>query len=180
MCDCRLKSADNKSENDCGSEVFEMEQLIKALPALLRAAGNSDEVTEAAALAVWNQVAGAGLRQQTMAISLQKQRLIIAVADLVWQQQLESLSGQLLFRLNSLLGQGTIRLIEFRIDPQTLQIRRQQDSANQSIPADKQMVTGAVPLELVSAAATIHDPDLRRAFLGAASNCLKRRETNQQ
>ena len=41
-----------------------MEQLINSLPALLRAAGNAEEVTEAAALAVWNHVAGAGLRQQ--------------------------------------------------------------------------------------------------------------------
>ena len=157
-----------------------MEQLINSLPALLQAAGNAEEVTEAAALAVWNRVAGAGLRQQTIAISLQKQKLTVAVADSVWQQQLESLSGQLLFRLNALLGQGTIRFIEFRVDPRALQTRQQQYSASQNSPEDKRWSAKTIPFELVSAAATIHDPDLRRAFLGAANNCLRRRETSQQ
>ena len=51
-----------------------MDQLINSLPALLLAAGNAEEVTEAAALAVWNHVAGEGLRQHTAARSLQKQK----------------------------------------------------------------------------------------------------------
>ena len=155
-----------------------MEQLINSLPALLRAAGNAEEVTEAAALAVWNHVAGAGLRQQTVATGLLKQQLTVAVADSVWQQQLESMSGQLLFRLNALLGQGTIRFIEFRIDPQTLQSRR--DSQVKNAPRDERSAFQVVPFELISAAASIHDPDLRRAFLGAASSCVRRRETSQQ
>jgi hypothetical protein len=174
-----LKSADHKSENEFRSEVFEMEQLINALPALLRAAGNADEVTETAALAVWNHVAGAGLRQQAVAVRLQEKTLTVAVADSVWQQQLESLSGQLLFRLNALLGQGTIRFIEFRIDPQTLQTRTQQGSPSQGRLDDKRTEPKPIPVELVSAAASIDDPNLRRAFLGAANNCLTRRETNQ-
>jgi hypothetical protein len=157
-----------------------MEQLINSLPAFLRAAGNTEEVTEAAAFAVWNHVAGAGLRPQAIAISLQKQKLTVAVADSVWQQQLESLSSQLVFRLNSLLGQGTIRFIEFRVDPQTIEARRQQYSPGKNISEDNQLAAKTVPFELVSAAATIHDPDLRRAFLGAANNCLRRRETSQQ
>jgi Dna[CI] antecedent, DciA len=174
-----LNSANHKSENEFRSEVIEMEQLINALPALLRAAGNAEEVTETAALAVWNHVAGSGLRQQTIAVSLQKRTLTVAVADSVWQQQLESLSGQLLFRLNALLGQGTIRFIEFRVDAHALQTRRQQESTSQSRLDDKRMEPKPIPVELVSAAASIDDPNLRRAFLGAANNCLKRRETNQ-
>ena len=157
-----------------------MEQLINSLPAFLRAAGNTEEVTEAAAFAVWNHVAGAGLRPQAIAISLHKQKLTVAVADSVWQQQLESLSSQLVFRLNSLLGQGTIRFIEFRVDPQTIEGRRQQYSPGKNISEDNQLAAKTVPFELVSAAATIHDPDLRRAFLGAANNCLRRREMSQQ
>lgn len=156
-----------------------MEQLITALPAFLHEAGNGEEVTEAAALAVWNNVAGAGLRQQTMAVSLQKQKLVVAVPDAVWQQQLESLSGQMLYRLNSLLGQGTIRYIEFRIDPKMLQNRRQEQRGENLIEG-RHLPTKSLSSELVSAAAAIHDPDLRRAFLGAANNCLSRRQENRE
>src|ERR1700730_11932878 len=103
-----------------------MDQLIKSLSALLRAAGDTEEISEAAALAVWNHVAGEGLRQQAVAISLQTQKLTVAVSDSVWQTQLESIGRQFLFRLNALLGQGTIKFIEFRIDPKMLDRHRKQ------------------------------------------------------
>jgi hypothetical protein len=157
-----------------------MDQLINSLPVLLRAAGNTEEVTEAAALAVWNHVAGEGLRPQAVATSLQKQKLSVAVLDSVWQQQLESMSGQFLFRLNALLGQGAIRFIEFRVDAKTLETKRKQKTQMQNMPADRRSAHEPIPFELISAATSIHDPDLRRAFLGAASSCVRRRETNQQ
>jgi len=156
-----------------------MEQLINSLPALLRAAGNAEEVTEAAALAVWNHVAGEGLRQHTAATTLQKQKLTVVVSDPLWQHQLESMSGQFLFRLNALLGQGTIRFIEFCVDPKTLQTCLEQGRRIQDIQ-DKQSASKPVPFELISAAASIQDPSLRRAFLGAASSCVRRREAIQQ
>jgi hypothetical protein len=157
-----------------------MEQLINSLPALLRAAGDAEEVKAAAALAVWNHVVGEGLRQQTVATRLQKQRLIVAVSDSVWQHQLESMSGQLLFRLNSLLGQGTITFIEFRVDPKTVESGRKRKAQAQNLSRDQRSYSEPVSLELVSAAALIDNPDLRRAFLGAASSCIRRRESNQQ
>ena len=149
-----------------------MEQLINSLPALLRAAGDTEEVKAAAALAVWNHVVGEGLRQQTVATRLQKQRLTVAVSDSVWQHQLESMSAQLLFRLNALLGQGTITFIEFRVDPKTVESDGKRKVQVENTRSD----TGPVSLELVSAAALIHSPDLRRAFLGAANSCVRRRE----
>jgi len=156
-----------------------MEQLINSLPALLRAAGNAAEVTEAATLAVWNRVVGEGLALQTLALGVEKARLTVAVADSVWQRQLESLSGQLLFRLNALLGPGTIRFIEFRIDPAVLQRRRSLKKPDQKLVGDRHTVT-AIPIELISAAATIHDPDLRRAFLSAAAANVSRRESQSR
>ncbi len=154
-----------------------MDQLIDALPAVLRAAGGAHEVIEAASLAVWNHVAGEGLRQQTVATSLQKQRLTVAVSDSVWQHQLELMSGQFLFRLNSLLGQGTVKFIEFRVDPKTVEVGCARNPRTQSVKRDQDSLP--IPLELVSAAALIHDPDLRRSFLGAAASCVRRREANQ-
>ncbi|MCU1267349.1 MAG: hypothetical protein JWM21_3667 [Acidobacteria bacterium] len=155
-----------------------MDQFINALPALLGAAGGAQEVIEAAALAVWNHVAGEGLRQQTRATCLDKQRLIVAVSDSVWQHQLELMSSQFLFRLNALLGQGTVRFIEFRVDPKTVEIGRERNPQQQKIARNKQALPQPISLELVSAAALIHDPDLRRSFLGAAHSCVRRRESN--
>jgi len=157
-----------------------MDQLINALPALVRVAGGADEVIEAAALAVWNHVAGEGLRQQTAAVGLQKQRLTVAVSDSVWQHQLELMSGQFLFRLNALLGQGTVRFIEFRVDPKTVGLGCAPNPRAQSNDRDPRKDSQPISLELASAAASIHDPDLRRSFLGAAASCVRRRESNQQ
>jgi predicted nucleic acid-binding Zn ribbon protein len=152
-----------------------MDQLIKALPGVLQAAGDSEDVAEAAAIAVWKHVAGDGLRPHAAPLRLRDKTLIVAVADSVWQKQLESLAGQLLFRLNSLLGQPVVTYIEFRVDPETLQSREQQTN----IARRSDYETNAfepIPLELVSAAAAIHDHDLRRAFLGAATSCIRRLE----
>ncbi len=151
-----------------------MDQLINALPALVRAAGGAEEIIEAATVAAWNHVAGEGLRRQTVATTLHKQRLTVAVSDSVWQRQLESMSAQFLFRLNSLLGQNTVKFIEFRVGPQTLASRRQPATGS-----DSRRELHPISPELMSAAAAIRDPDLRRSFLGAAGSCMRRRESTR-
>src|SRR5918997_3935486 len=101
-----------------------MDDLIRTLPKLLRAAGETEEVLEAAALVAWRRVAGEGLRVQAVPFRLYRKTLIVAVLDVTWQKQLEAMSGQLLFRLNSLLGQAVVTYIEFRIDPKTVRTER--------------------------------------------------------
>jgi hypothetical protein len=39
------------------------------------------------------------------------------VRDVIWQKQLHSMRGQMIFRLNNLLGQPIVGAIEFIIDP---------------------------------------------------------------
>ena len=94
-----------------------MEGLIKSLPAVLRASGNAPEVAEAAAIAAWKHAAGEGLRDHAVPLGLQDRTLKIAVADPIWQKQLNSMRGQMLFRVNSLLGQPIVGALEFIIDP---------------------------------------------------------------
>ena len=106
--------------------------------------------------------------------------MTVIVSDSLWQHQLESMSGQFLFRLNALLGQGTIRFIEFRVDPKTLQTYLDRRPQIENVLQDNQSASQPVPFELISAAASIRDPGLRRAFLGAASSCVRRREAIQQ
>jgi predicted nucleic acid-binding Zn ribbon protein len=93
-----------------------MEGLIKTLPAVVRASGNAPEVIEAAAIAAWKHAAGEHLKEHTVPICLQDRVLKIAVADAIWQRQLHRMRGQMLFRVNSLLGQPLVGAIEFIID----------------------------------------------------------------
>ena len=152
-----------------------MDQLINSLPALLQVAGDTKEIRETAAVVAWNHVAGEGLRQQTAPIGLQHQRLIVAVMDVIWRRQLESMSGQLLFRLNSLLGRGVVTFIEFQVDPRAIQtVRDSRQTAENIQPKPEREM--AIPFELVSAAAAIQDSKLRKAFLGAAMSCARRME----
>src|ERR687884_749612 len=112
-----------------------MDDLIRTLPKLLRAAGETEEVLEAAAFVAWRRVAGEGLRAQAVPFRLYRKTLVVAVTDATWQKQLEPMSGQLLFRLNSLLGQAVVTFIEFRVDPKTVQAERailQEQAANRA------------------------------------------------
>ena len=97
-----------------------MEALIKAVPALLRASGNAPEVAEAAAIAAWKHCAGEGLKERAVAFTLQDRTLRVAVADMIWQKQLHAMRGQMIYRINTLLGQPVVGSIEFVIDPEKL------------------------------------------------------------
>ena len=97
-----------------------MEALIKALPAVLRASGNAPEVAEAAAIAAWKHCAGHGLRERAVPLALRDRTLEVAVADLIWQKQLNAMRGQMLYKINTLLGQPVVGNIEFIIDPEKL------------------------------------------------------------
>ena len=147
-----------------------MNQLIKSLPQVLRAAGDSAEVAEAAAIAAWKHAAGDGLKDHAIALKLENRTLTIAVADPIWQKQLTSMRGQLLFRLNTTLGQPLVSALDFAIDPKLAKPRAEQTS-QQEEPLDNE-----VPLELWSAANAIHDKELRKNFLRTALLALKRKK----
>jgi hypothetical protein len=155
-----------------------MDDLIRTLPKLLRAAGEAEEVMEAAALVAWRRVAGEGLRAQAVPFRLYRKTLIIAVADISWQKQLEAMSGQLLFRLNSLLGQAVVTYIEFRIDPKTIRAERARAQVREINRVEQERrAIKSTSGEISEAAGAIHDDDLRRRFLLAAGSCIDRRES---
>jgi hypothetical protein len=158
-----------------------VDDLIRTLPKLLRAAGEAEEVMEVAALVAWRRVAGEGLRAQAVPFRLYRKTLIVAVADVTWQKQLEAMSGQLLFGLNSLLGQAVVTYIEFRIDPKTVRAHRAVEQAQQTNPVEQERrALKSVSGEISVAADAIHDDDLRRRFLLAAGSCIDRRERSNQ
>lgn len=151
-----------------------MEELIKSLPKVLRAVGDSSELNEAAAIAAWNHTAGEGLRAHAVPMKLDSRRLVVAVRDAIWQKQLALMKHQLLFRINTVLGQALLSDIELRIDPKSVLI------APNKTRAPTEIVDNEVPIDLWSAASSIKDKDLRQKFLRAALGMLKRKEQDLQ
>ena len=147
-----------------------MNQLIKSLPQVLRASGNSHEVAEAAAIAAWKFAAGDGLRDHVVPLKLEDGTLTVSVSDAIWQKQLHTMRGQLIFRVNSILGQPVVRELEFVIDPK-LAKTREETTAKSDETLDNEM-----PLELWSVANAIQDKELRKRFLKTATASLRRRE----
>jgi len=151
-----------------------MDDLIRALPKLLRAAGEAEEVAEAASFVAWRRVAGEALRGCAVPFRLYRKTLVVAVPDTTWRRQLEEVSGQLIFRLNSLVGQALVTYIEFRVDPQTVAAERARAHAAAHVEPAAEEAAIRRAGELRAAAAAIHDEDLRRRFLLAAGSCLSR------
>ncbi len=153
-----------------------MDDLFRVLPELLRAAGEAEEVAEAAALAAWRRVAGEQLRGQAVPFRLYRKTLTVAVADATWQKQLGQMSGQLLFRLNSLLGLPLVTYIEFRVDPQTVRIERARlrERVVDLVTQEQRALAQARAVQ--AAAGAIHDEDLRRRFLLAAGSYMDAQE----
>lgn len=149
-----------------------MDDLLRAIPKLLRAAGESEEVFEAAACVAWRRVAGEGVRGLAVPFRLYRKTLVVAVADATWQRQLEAISPQLIFRLNSLLGQAIVTYLEFRIDPETVRRERErlraQEGPAATTEAHEERALRSAGTDLRTAADAIRDEALRRRFLVAA------------
>ncbi|MFL6257132.1 MAG: DUF721 domain-containing protein [Pyrinomonadaceae bacterium] len=152
-----------------------MDDLFQSLPKLLRAAGESEEVLEAASFAAWRRVAGEALRGCAVPFRLFNKRLIVSVPDTTWRKQLEKVSPQLVFRLNSLLGQAVVTYVEFRVDPQSIRTERARLGRTQYERLTQEEAALECAAELDDAAHAIHDDELRRRFLLAAGSCMNRR-----
>jgi predicted nucleic acid-binding Zn ribbon protein len=147
-----------------------MEQLIKSLPAVVRAAGDSPEVAETACRVAWNGIAGNSLREHSAARSLNAGILTIAVDDEVWRTELATMIDQLVYRLNSVVGRPFVRGINLIVDPDVV-------ISAKKTAQPKRGTLKPLSIELAAAASRIRDPKLRQAFAGAAQTCLDRLET---
>jgi predicted nucleic acid-binding Zn ribbon protein len=156
-----------------------MDRLIKTLPAILKASGASGEVAEAACIAAWKHAVGEGLSSHAVPLQLQNKTLVVVIADNIWKAQLEQMRGQLLFRLNSVVGQELVKSIEFRVDPKALARICGTEAGQRTVRDGERSIEYKVPVELLSAAAGIQDVELRRAFLGAATSCVRRLEESE-
>ena len=109
------------------------------------------------------------MKEHAVALKLENRTLTVAVADPIWQKQLTSMRGQLLYRLNSTLGQSLVSALDFVVDPKVVKPRVEQSQQHE------EQLDNEVPIELWSAANAIHDKELRKSFLKTALLSLKRK-----
>ena len=144
-----------------------MIDVTRLLPNIVRAN------PELAVKTAWARAAGEGLRRNTHPFGFEGKTLTVSVADALWQKQLQSMGAELIFRMNNLLGRHIVDGIVFRIAPSDLS---QTQSINLSEPSEKPN-DHPLPTELMFAAGSISDEDLRARFLRAANNLIARRDS---
>ncbi len=143
-----------------------MEPVFAAIGSLLKEIGHHEEVTAALVFAAWDRHAGEMLRRQTKPLEYADRRLVVAVRDETWQNHLQAVRSQMIYKLNRELGDGTVEFIDFRAD-------RRAAPAEVSRPAATSP-DGELPTALKRAAGAIADDGLRRRFLEAASAYLNK------
>jgi hypothetical protein len=147
------------------------------LPALLKEFDENEAVREAVVFAVWRKVAGESLRGHAVPLRLFQKHLIIAVTSATWKKHLESLSGQMIFKLNSALQQAAVTFIEFRVDePTVLQERAKHLKSTLTDAEHEEIALEEVTPKLRHSADAIKDDNLRYQFLLAAGSCLARKK----
>jgi hypothetical protein len=154
-----------------------MEDLIRALPALLKEFDENEMVREAVVFAVWRKIIGEFLREKAVPFRLYQKHLIVAVESETWKKHLEHLSGQMIFKLNSALKQAAVTFIEFRIDEATIEKERIKN--RKTVLSDEELEEIAleeVTPKMRASADAIKDDNLRYQFLLAAGSCLARKK----
>lgn len=146
-----------------------MTQLLTLIPRILRRTDDSDQGREQSVFASWFVAVGTHIRRVTNPVKLERKTLIVAVLDAAWRTQLRSVSGELLFKLNSLLGAPLVTSIDFVVNPSLIPAEAQPPGSIRFVAPEKQ----AEPLR--KAAGAIPNPEVREAFLRAAGKCLERR-----
>ena len=155
----------------------QMDDLFRALPALLKQFDENESLREAVTFAAWRRVAGETLRPHAVPLRLFQKHLIIAVSGETWKKHLEHLSGQMIFKLNSALGRAVVTFIEFRVDERAVEEERARNRISQLSEAElEEIALEQVTPKMRRAADAIKDDNLRYQFLLAAGSCLARKK----
>jgi predicted nucleic acid-binding Zn ribbon protein len=143
--------------------------LAKLLPRLLLQAGDSQESREQSVFAAWSVTVGFQVQRATAPIRLEAKTLVVAVVDSNWRTQLAGMRGQIIFKINSIVGANLVSRIQFVINEELVRCVHKMPAEVKFVAPDEQ----ALPLG--EKAENIEDPELRALFLRAAGKCLDRR-----
>ena len=153
-----------------------MNELFRALPALLKEFDDNPNVREAVVFAAWRKIAGENLREHAVPFQLVNKHLVIAVMNETWKKHLVHLSGQMIFKINSALGQALVTFIEFRIEEKTVLEERRKFGKSAANEITEESALGEITEKMRFAADSIKDDNLRYQFLLAAGSCLVRKK----
>ncbi len=149
-----------------------MDDFLRILSTVADRIGATDEGKLAMIRATWRRAAGEMLSQRALPVALDGTKLLVAVADRMWQRQLAQHTAELLFKLNSTLKDRSVSEIGYIIEPSLF--ARKEVNAETTKPVRD---TAHLSSELAAAAESIGDLSLRRQFLAAAAASQARRVT---
>lgn len=153
-----------------------MNELFRALPALLKEFEDNETVREAVVFAAWRKIAGEALRFSAVPVHLSGKRLTVAVGSEMWRKHLEHLSGQMIFKINSKLGQAVVTFIEFRVDEKAVKEERAKFQKSEAEAISEETALNEITPKMRHSADAIKDDNLRYQFLLAAGSCLVRKK----
>ncbi len=153
-----------------------MNELFRALPALLKEFDDNEAVREAVVFAAWRKIAGEALRFSAVPAQLSGKHLIIAVSSETWRKHLEHLAGQMIFKINSKLSAAVVTFIEFRVDETTVKAERAKFNKSEAKAISEEAALNEISPKMRHKADAIKDDNLRYQFLLAAGSCLVRKK----
>lgn len=153
-----------------------MNEIFRALPALLKEFDDNEAVREAVVFAAWRKIAGDMLRDHAVPFRLDQKRLTIAVSSETWRKHLQHLSGQMIFKLNSKLGAALVTFIDFQVDEATVKKERAEFMKRFGGEISEETALSQVTAKMRHSADAIKDDQLRYQFLLAAGSCLERKK----
>lgn len=154
-----------------------MEDLFRALPALLKQFDDNDDLRQSVIFAAWRRIAGESLLEHAAAFQLDKKRLIVAVENDRWQKYLKELSGQMIFKINSALGQAMVTYIDFQVNEEAVKAERKKSGKIQiDHEKEREIALEQITPKMRRAADSIKDDNLRYQFLLTAGSLLAKKE----
>lgn len=92
-----------------------MEQLFPSLAKVIAGLDPDHRGRQAIIFAAWRRAAGEAIAAKAEPVDLAGDRLVIEVNDDTWLSHLQALAPEMLAKINKLVGQGTVRRLEFKL-----------------------------------------------------------------
>ena len=149
-----------------------MHAIFQSLPALI------DELPDknaraAIVMAIWPNVIGPHLREQSAVTELNDGLLQVSVSGVEWKREFEQHAAAIVYKLNRALGSSIVRRLDLKVDRKSVESAR-----SRSVREHRAKSVSESPSALRKSAEEIADPKLRENFLAAASACIERRDSN--
>lgn len=138
--------------------------------------GSSPERTLLLVRAAWPVAVGPELARRTEVVTIDGNVLRVRVPDATWQRGLARMRGDILRRLREIAGGAAPRSLGFVLGPVAASHEREAEAASRALRAEEgaPALARPAPAQVLAAAQSIPDTQLRERFLAAATRYLAR------